>query len=164
MDRSHNNGADTFDGTTAVIDTKVVGSGMFFVNYGPDDSTGSLEFGGFVSRGQTIDLTGGSEFPFPIITSKLTVDDPSQFHATVDLHDYSLADFVGLAKADNWSYKNDILKIRDACGQVIDRIHIISDASSTGDVHGLSVSRSAAGDVLVTPGTDFKGSLAPLTS
>jgi hypothetical protein len=162
--RYHNNGTDTFSGATVTIGTDVVGSGMFFVSYGPDASTGSLEFGGSVSRGQTVDLTGGANFGYPVRTSTLTVDDPSRFHATVDLHDASLADLVGLAQADSWSYKNDLLTLRNASGQVIDRFHIISDASSTGGVNGLSVSKDAAGDLLVIPGTDFKGSLVPPTS
>jgi hypothetical protein len=161
----HNDGTDTFSGATVVINARVVGSGMFFVSYGPDGSTGSLEFGGSVSSQQTVDLLGGAINPFyPARTSSLKVDAPSLFHATIDLHDYSLADFVGLAQADSWSYKNDLLTLKNAYGQVVDRFHIISDASSTGDVHGLSVSKSAAGDVLVSPGTGFSGSLVVPTS
>jgi hypothetical protein len=82
----------------------------------------------------------------------------------VDLHDRSLVDLVDLAKADSWSYRNDILAIKNACGRVIDRVHVVSDASSTGTIHGLSVSMSGAGDVLVRPGTDFRGSALPMTS
>jgi hypothetical protein len=62
-----------------------------------------------------------------------------------------------LAQADSWSYKNDLLSIKTACGKVIDRLHVVSDAS--GSVHGLSVSKTAAGDLLVSPGADFHGSL-----
>jgi hypothetical protein len=156
----HNNGSDNLDGTTATIDAKVAGTGTFNISFGPDASTGSVEFGGFVSRNQTVELTGGANPPYPIRTSKLTVDDPGQFHATVILHDYSLADLVNLADADSWSYRNDMLSIRNSSGQVIDRVHIVSDSPSTGGVNGLSVSKTAAGDVLVSPGTDFKGALS----
>jgi hypothetical protein len=32
----HNNGMDTFSGATVTINSRVVGSGIFFVSYGPD--------------------------------------------------------------------------------------------------------------------------------
>ena len=114
-----------------------------------------------------MDVTGHIFIFDPYLSTDATVkiDDPRQFHGTVDLHnDLSFADLVGLAQADSWSYKNDLLSIKTACGEVIDRLHVVSDASSTGSVHGLSVSKNAAGDVLVSPGTDFHGSLALPTS
>jgi hypothetical protein len=155
--RYHNDGIDSFSaGSTVDIQPDVVGSGTFSLYSALTYKPTSIEFGGSVSRGQTVDLHGVSQ----PITANLTVDDPGQFHATVDLHDFSLADFVGLAEADSWSYKNDLLTLRNGCGQVIDRFHIVSDAPITsGGVDGLSVSKTAGGDVLVSPGTDFKGSL-----
>jgi hypothetical protein len=164
-----NNGTDSLIGSSAVIGPDVLGHGTFVVQsqaapgiyYFP----ASLEFGGFVSAGQTVELTGLA-FSFRIqLDATLKLDDPMQFHGTVDLHDHSLADLVGLAKADSWSYKNDLLAIKSVCGKVIDRLYVISDASvPAGSPHGLSVSMSAAGDVLVKPGSDFHGVIALPTS
>ena len=129
---------------------------MFFVTKGQQvGAPSTLEFGGSVSGGQTVDLTGAKINDFIV-----QVDDPNRFNATIDLHDFSMADLVGLAHADSWSYNNDMLSIKTTSGKVcsLDKFHIVSDASSTGSVHGLSVSKSMAGDVLVSPGTDFSGS------
>jgi hypothetical protein len=82
----------------------------------------------------------------------------------VDLHAVSLADLVGLANADSWSYRHDILSISNAYGQAIDKLRVVSDAMPASGINGLSVSKNAAGDVLVSPGSDFHGSLAlPMT-
>jgi hypothetical protein len=161
-----NDGTSSLSGSTVTVDTDVVGHGTFVVRSSafvtPGNSqAGFLEFGGLVSRGQAVDLTGGQPDLVRIATVK--IDDPKDFHGTVDLHNLSLADLVGLAEADRWTYHNDMLSIFNACGRVVDKLHVISDASSTGSVHGLSVSRYVAGDVLVRPGTDFHGSLAAPT-
>lgn len=58
----------------------------------------------------------------------------TDFLGTVDLHDFSLADLVGLAHAHSWSYQNDMLSIKNLSGKVIDRLHIVSDAATTGSV------------------------------
>jgi hypothetical protein len=163
--RYHNDGTDTLGGSMR-LNIDVVGSGAFIAQGSIFNRGSFLEFGGSVSGGQTVDLTGGvGDFSTsPLLLTRLQVDHPDEFHGTVDLHDRSLADLVGLAQADSWSYKNDLLTLRNVFGQVVDKVHIVSDALSTGDVHGLSVSKSSAGDVLVSPGTDFKGSLALPTS
>jgi hypothetical protein len=57
-----------------------------------------------------------------------------------------------------------MLAIFNGYGRLIDKLHVISDAPSTGGTNGLSVSKSLAGDVLVNPGADFRGSLASPTS
>jgi hypothetical protein len=160
-----NNATDTVSGGSADIDVDVVGKGTFNVTAGfmrVLQLPGRIEFGGFVSGGETVSVSGSVNTtpPGPAISS-VVIEQPREFFATVDLHDFSLADLVGLAQADSWSYKNDLLSIKTANGKVIDRLHVVSDASSTGSVHGLSVSKNAAGDVLVSPGTDFQGSLAP---
>lgn len=160
------NASDTLTGASAIVDTELVGSGAFILSEGFDRAgfaPSKLEFGGFVSAGQTIDITGGLTENIPQV-SQLTVDAPQQFHATTDLHDFSLVDLEELAQADSWSYKNDLLSIQGARGRVLDQFHVISDAASTGGVHGLTVSKTAAGDVLVSPGTDFSGSIALTTS
>jgi hypothetical protein len=160
-----NNATDTVSGGSADIDVDVVGKGTFNVTSGfmrVQPVPGRIQFGGFVSGGETVSVSGFvSTPPGP---SSVVIEQPREFFATVDLHDFSLADLVGLARADSWSYKNDLLSIKAANGKVIDRLHVVSDASSTGSVHGLSVSKTAAGDVLVSPGTDFHGSLALPTS
>jgi len=159
-----NNGLDKLIGSVAKIDPNVVGTGEFVVKSLGDSrsaSTGSLEFGGFVSGGQTIELTGAFAGPFrEEFDGKLKVDDPRQFHGTIVLHDLSLADLVGLAQADTWSYSNDLLTIRAARGGVIDTLRVVSDAPTSGSVHGLTVSKTGAGDVLISPGTDFHGAIA----
>jgi hypothetical protein len=146
----------------------VIGKGAFNVTAGfmrVLQVPGRIQFGGFVSGGETVSISGS---PNPAASnttnaiSSVVIEQPREFFATVDLHDFSLADLVGLAQSDSWSYKNDLLSIKAANGKVIDRLHVVSDASST-SVHGLSVSKNAAGDVLVSPRTDFHGSLA-LTS
>ncbi len=154
----HNDGVSATSGGQLILNTDVVGSGTFDVYGVTFRHDGFLEFGDFVSHGQTVQLYGASlGTPYQAV---MQVDHPDEFHGTVDLHDFSLADFVGLAQADGWSYKNDLLTLKNTCGDVIDRFHVAVDAPITsGDVEGLSLSKNAAGDVQVSPGTDFKGSL-----
>jgi hypothetical protein len=170
--RYHNNGTDTLTAGRVAIDVDVVGSGTFVLGPGSTrvtDVGSKLEFGGLVAGGQTVQVSGGPSFGGPSFAgdagiSTLQIDEPRQFHGTVDLHDFGLTDLVGLAQADSWSYTNDMLSIFNGCGKVLDTLHIISDASSTGSIHGLTVSKTIAGDVLVSPGTAFDGSLtAPTT-
>jgi hypothetical protein len=156
-----NNDDTVLSGTRAVVRVDVAGTGTFRVEAtssapSPSFQVGSyLEFAGRVSGGQTIDVSGGSN-----VSSQLVIDQPNEFHATVDLHVASIADLVGLAEADHWSYANDVLSISNVCGKVIDRLHVVSEVGT----HGLLLSKTSAGDVLVTPGTDFSGSLASPTS
>jgi hypothetical protein len=151
-------------GGSASFGVDVVGSGEFSVGTTGFSSTvipGHLEFAHFVSRGESVSLRGAQgTLPFPAV-STVTIDDPKAFHATLHLSDFSLADLVGLAQADSWCYAHDLLSIRNAGGQVIDRVHIVSEATSSSDVHGLSLTKSAAGDVLISPGSDFHGGLSP---
>ncbi len=159
-------GTDTLTGGTEVVGTKVVGSGTFILT--DSDFLGAaipsrLEFARFAAVGQKVDVTGGSGLS-GTQPSTVQLDNPAQFHGTVDLHDLSLVDLVGLAHADTWHYANDLLCIRNACGKVINTLHVVSDASSTGGVHGLSLSKTTAGDVLVSPGTDFSGSIGLQTT
>jgi hypothetical protein len=65
-------------------------------------------------------------------------------------------------KAASWTYRDDILTIADAKGHTFDKLRIDDKASSFNG--GLALSRTATGDVLVSPGTDFHGSLALPTS
>lgn len=159
-----NNGNSTLTGADVIMDVPVVGSGTF--NVGPIGGISnvhgsSLEFGGFVSSGQTVQVSGGSKAN--VAESTVQMDQPREFHGTVDLFRLGVADLVGLSQADHWSYKNDMLSIYNGCGSVVDKLHVVSDAFGS-SVHGLSVSTTTAGDVLVRPGTDFSGSLVVPTT
>jgi hypothetical protein len=148
-----NNGADFIVGGRAVIDADVVGSGAFTVtSVGTPlhHFLGFLEFGGLVTSGQSVSLDG---------SSSVRIDQPREFHGTVQ--GFGLIDLVGLAHADSWCYKNDMLSIFNAQGRVVDRLHEIN-ASTV--LPGLSVSMSSAGDVLVRSGSDFYGVIALPTS
>jgi hypothetical protein len=93
----HNNGTDTVSDAFLSLDTDVVGSGQFVTT--PGFYPSGLRFGGYVSAGQSVDIGGIT--PFSGSVSRLQIDDPTQFHGTVDLHDASLADLVGSAQADS---------------------------------------------------------------
>lgn len=49
----------------------------------------------------------------------------------------------------------------NVCGKGIDRLHLLIDTALSG-FHGLSVHKTTDGDVLVTPGNDFSGSISML--
>ena len=59
--------------------------------------------------------------------------------------------------------QNDMLSIYNVHGSVVDKLHVVSDAFDS-SVHGLSVSKTSAGDLLVTRETDFCGSLVTPTT
>jgi hypothetical protein len=153
----HCTATDIIRGANMVVDADVVGSGTFIVGAGPSRGfprASTLEFGGSVAAGEHVDVSG-TQFG---LVSTLKIDHPTEFHATVALHNTSLIDLVGLAQANSWSYANEVLSINDAGGKVIDTLKVADGAASGGS--GLSVSMSAAGDVLVSPGTDLHGALA----
>jgi hypothetical protein len=159
--RVHCTATDIIRGANMVVDADVVGSGTFIVGAGPARGlprASTLEFGGSVAHGAHVDVSG-TQFG---LASTLKIDHPTEFHATVALHDTSLVDLIGLAQANSWSYGNEILSIKDTGGKVIDTLKVADAASNGGS--GLSVSKTAAGDVLVSSGTDFYGSLALPTS
>lgn len=151
-------------GVHAVIGVDVAGTGVFddgIAHFGPSPSAaagGFLEFGGRVSGEQTINVEGSGGAP---IGSRLVVDQPHEFHASVHLFFASSVDLVDFAEADHWSYANDVLSISNVGGKVIDQLHVVNEV---GTPHGLSVSKTSAGDVLVGLGVDFSGSLAAPTT
>jgi hypothetical protein len=159
----HHSGTTNLQGGNLVLDTSVVDSGTFNLTtgisrYGP--IAGTLEFGGYVSAGQAVNVTGSNANGLVNNrVSSVKIDQPTQFHGTVDLHDLSLADLVGLAQADSWTYKNDLLTIDNSHGKAIDTLHVVSAAS--GSTHGLSVSVNSAGDILVSTGTSCHGTVWP---
>jgi len=163
-----NNGTDSLIGSLTTIAPDVLGRGTFIVQSEGSARAafpGSLEFGGFVSVGQTVELTGAVAGPrLDEVSGALRLDAPQKFFGTVELHDRSLVELARMAAADSWSYGHDLLFMFDARGRPIDILHVVSDAPSTGDVHGLLVSKNAAGDVHIGPGTDFHGSIAMPTT
>jgi hypothetical protein len=152
-----NNTTDTLTGGFFNIFTDVRGTGTFDLKTG-NGLPSFLQFGGFVSSGQTVDITGATGS-----ISSVLIDQPKDFQGKVVLHDFSLARLAGIAQADSWSFKHDLLSIKAAGGKRIDTLQVVSDAPSTGSVHGLSVSTNASGTVFVRPGTDFGGSVVPTT-
>ena len=160
---------DIIRGTSMVIDTDVGGCGTFIVDpgayhYGPPG--GGLEFGGKVGNGVHVDLNGtGYQWSYGSAVKGLVIDHPDDFKGSITLHAGGAAgsvDLKDMARAASWSFKNDPLTIADAKGHAIDKLRI--DDQASGFNGGLALSRSATGDVLVSPGTDFHGLLALPTS
>jgi hypothetical protein len=122
-------------------DTKVGVGGIF--GAGSD-----VSINGHVQSGLVFEING---------VARLTLDKPTEFHGEIDLlpNPLPLVDLVGLTPADSWSYRNDMLTIRDSGDHVVDRTHIVSD-SSTG---GLSLSKMTDGTVQISLGQDFHGTL-----
>ena len=65
------------------------------------------------------------------LNSTLTVDHPMSFHATVDLTNIppnvphaEFVDLVGLATADSYALKNDLVSIKDVNGVIIDQLQV----------------------------------------
>ena len=152
------NGTSNLLSCQAVISPDLVGTGtMNVMSAGTRGS--SLELAGGVGQGQVIDVEGIiSGYMHIKLTSSVKVDHPDFFAGTIDLKSLSSADFVGLDGADHWSYARDLLSLFDVSGAVIDRIHLVSaDPSAPQGVHGLSVTASAAGDLILAPGSSFAG-------
>jgi len=95
-----NDGASGF-GTAAggVFNMPVAGTGSI----GGYESR--IEFASSVGAGQTIEDEGGEG------TAMIVIDKPYEFHGLVQLYDFSELDLVGLAHADSYTLKNDMLKL-----------------------------------------------------
>jgi hypothetical protein len=152
-----NNQVSILDGASAVINADVVGAGSFAVTafplprFGPIG--GSLEFGGAVSYGETVTLSGGST-PDRTSLSTLEIDQPHEFLGAVTMQTLSEIDLVGLANADSYSFQNDMLSIY-AGNRVIDMLRLSNDGAQ------LSVWKNA-NDVFLLQGSSAppSGSLA----
>ena len=112
-----------------------------------------LEFGGFVSRGQTITEAG----PGAIIT----VDHPSEYHALTDLLSFTELDLVGLANADSYTLKNDLLRLYSG-NHVIYTARLEVSPPVSPEYQQLAVMQTATGvdiytDVGIVPGLPSGG-------
>jgi hypothetical protein len=72
------------------------------------------------------------------LNSSLVVNTPMSFHATVDLTNIppnvphaEFVDLVGLATADSYSLKNDLVSIKNANGTIIDQLHVAPDIAQS---------------------------------
>jgi hypothetical protein len=156
-------------GAHMTVDADVSGHGTFIVepgqyHYGPPAA--GLEFGAHVGSGVHVDLTG-TGFPgsYGSTFFGLVIDHPGEFNGSVTLHQGGAggeADLKDMAQAASWSFRDDVLTIADANGHAIDKLQITDQAP--GFNGGLALSRTATGEVLVSPGTDFRGLLALPTS
>lgn len=99
-----NNGISSVtDGGSVLINTIVLGSGTF--NIGQEyNGPAKLEFGNAVGPGQTVVLGPDGS------ASVLQIDHPQEFLGSVNLPGGQI-DLEGLAKADSYTFKNDLLTI-----------------------------------------------------
>jgi hypothetical protein len=139
-----NDQGDTFAGANAVITPDVLGIGGF-TSSSAQGTGGFLEFGRSVSSGQSVTLSGDTS---QRVASGLQIDRPREFHGSVAMRPMSDIDLVGLAKADSYTFKNDMLSIF-AGNRVIDRLRLTNDGTVLGQSHDLVVSKSGR-DVIVT--------------
>jgi hypothetical protein len=139
-----NDQSDTLNGVHAVIDPDVFGNGSWTVS-SAQGVGGSIEFGRSVSRGQSVSVGGD---PGRDLASGLKIDHPHAFDASVVMQPQSDIDLVGLAKADSYTFKNDMLAIF-AGNHVIDRLRLTNNGSFEGVPHDLVVSKSGS-DVWLT--------------
>jgi hypothetical protein len=113
-------------GGTVTIDAKVLGIGSFV----SEGYFATLEFAKSVGAGQTVILGQSTPDGFSY-ASTLKLDDPTQFLGTVtmDTSDGTggiapgVIDLANLAKADSYTFKNDMLSIYGA-GKVIDTLRL----------------------------------------
>jgi hypothetical protein len=106
---------------TAVINAAVLGIGSFSVS---DTSmgVGFLEFEKSIGSGRNVLINT------PSISARLQLDDPTQFQGTVTVVGAGLGariDLENLAKADSYSYSNDILSIYSG-STVIDTLQLVN--------------------------------------
>jgi hypothetical protein len=109
---------------SAVLDLRVLGKGSFSLA----DTHGFLTFGSSVGAGQSVSIPGD-----PL--SEVVIDQPNKFHGTITLGDGSSVggetiDLMGLATADSYSFKNDMLSIFSG-NTVIDKLRL-TDATPYG--------------------------------
>ena len=114
-----NNGLSQLRGSSAVFDTDMKGKGAFSVSTA-QSSGGNLEFGGAVSSGQTIDVSGD---PGRVLASHVRVDQPGAFQGAVNLNIFGELDLQGLANADSYTSQNDMLSIYSG-GTVLDTVRL----------------------------------------
>jgi len=133
------------DGTTAVINADVVGTGSFTV--GPASSRpGFLEFGKGVAKTETVNLQGDPTRG----KASLVIDRPADFHAAVNMS-WGTIDLKNLG-GGSYSYHNDILSLFQN-NKVVETLSIrnMPAGNAEGAVVPLNVERHGA-DILISSG------------
>lgn len=85
---------------------------------------------GWVGRSTVESLTQGD--------GQLTIDHPHEFRGKVDFTSGDI-DLKGLANADSYTFKNDMLSILGSDGKVLDRVHLTSDSTSAFSVEKIGI-------------------------
>lgn len=128
---SFDNHASEIDSGHTTINADVIGIGSFGMglkaSYGGHPAT--LEFSGAVGPGQTIYMSDAAHSNNTGLLLKL--DKPTAFHGSVTLVQGTI-DLVGLATADSYTFKNDLLSIFSG-KSVIDTLRL-HDAAAYGFV------------------------------
>lgn len=138
----NNDGQSSLQGTHAVINPDVVGTGSFNVGIA-QAQLGFLEFGGKVADTQSIKLSG-YEYRGPVT---LKIDQASQFHAPIDFND-AIVDLVGV-QASSYAYDNNVLSLYGGNGKLVDTLKITNNSALNGKPAQLEVSQNAS-DVFIT--------------
>jgi hypothetical protein len=139
-----NDQSDTLNGVHALITPDVLGIGSISIGNAQGVS-GFLEFGHSVSSGQDVSVSGD---PGRGLAGVLQIDKPREFHASLVMQPKAEVDLVGLAKADSYTFENDMLSIFGG-NCVIDRLKLTNNGSFEGVPHDLVVSKSGS-DVWLT--------------
>ena len=97
-------------------------------------STNATTVTGYVGSKVTETLTSGSQ---------LVINHPNRFHGQVDLGSGDI-DLNGLARADSYSFRNDMLTIYASNGKAIDKLRLTTNSSA------FSVEKTATGVSIYT--------------
>ena len=140
-----NDAASRNDGTTAVINADVVGTGSFTVGL-TSSRPGFLEFGKGVAKTETVNLQGAPARG----KASLTIDHPADFHAAVNMS-WGTIDLKNLSSG-SYSYHNDVLSLFQN-NKVVETLSIrnMPAGNAEGAVVPLSVERHGA-DILISSG------------
>jgi hypothetical protein len=152
----NNDGASTINGSTT-INADVVGAGSFnVVGAGaPGANPGKLEFVQSVGSHQSI-----------TDTALVQIDKPNEFAASITLADFGPGitlpeiDLEGLAKADSYTFKNDMLRLFSG-HKVIDTLRLTDQTQ-----FGFAVEKTASSVNIVgiDPTHPATGTLLPMHS
>jgi hypothetical protein len=75
--------------------------------------------------------------------SQMTVDHPRSYHGQTDLQS-GVIDLNGLASADSYSFKNDMLSIYGSSGNLLDNVRFTADSAA------FSVEKTSSGVSIYT--------------
>lgn len=153
-----NSGANSILGSNLTIDPRVKGHGSFTVG-SAQSIGGQLEFGGSVSRGQDVSVSGDPE---RLVVSHVQVDDPDNFHGAVTLNPFGEVDLRGLTNADSYQFENDMLSIYSG-SDVIEKLRLATPPPASGTFN-LSVSQTATGVAVDRGSSNASGTVLPLHS